>query len=154
MSLRAEITEAMKDAMRAKDERTLATTRLINAEMKKRDIDARPKGNMDGINDDEIRSMLQGMIKQRRESADLYTKGNRPELAQQENEEITVIERFLPKQMDEAAVKVAITATISAVGAASIKDMGKVMGELKKNYAGQMDFAQAGALVKGLLPAA
>ncbi len=154
MSLRTQITEAMKDAMRAKDERTLATTRLINAEMKKRDIDARPKGNMDGINDDEIRSMLQGMIKQRRESADLYTKGNRPELAQQETEEITVIERFLPKQMDEAAVKAAITATISAVGAASIKDMGKVMGELKKNYAGQMDFAQAGTLVKALLPAA
>ena len=153
MSLRTQITDAMKDAMRSKDERSLGAVRLIMAELKKRDIDARPKGITDGISDDDIRSMMQGMIKQRRESVELYQKGNRPELAKQESDEISVIERFLPQQMDEAAIKAAIMQVIAATGAASVKDMGKVMAELKKNYVGQMDFAVAGALVKGALGA-
>src|SRR5262249_15415826 len=140
--------DALKDAMRNKNERAVATVRLILAELKKRDIDARPKGIADGIPETEIGSMLQGMIKQRRESIELYQKGNRADLVKQESEEIAVIERFLPKQMSEAEVKDAIGKTIKAIGASSIKDMGKVMAELKKNYAGQMDFAQAGALVK------
>ncbi|MDE1901896.1 MAG: GatB/YqeY domain-containing protein [Alphaproteobacteria bacterium] len=149
--LRTQITDAMKDALRAKDESALSTTRLILAKLKDLDIAARAKGNMDGINDDEIRSALQGMIKQRRESIALYEKGNRPELAQQESGEIAVIERFLPAQMDEAAVKAAIDTIVAATGAAGIKDMGKVMGELKKTYAGQMDFSLAGPLVKARL---
>jgi uncharacterized protein YqeY len=149
--LRTQINEAMKEALRAKDERTLATTRLIISRMRDLDIAARPKGNMEGINEDEIMSMLQSMVKQRRESIGMYEKGNRPDLVKQESEEITVIERFLPKQMDEAAVKEAIEKAISATGASSVKDMGKVMGELKKAYAGQMDFSQAGSWVKARL---
>ncbi len=151
--LRTQINDALKDAMRAKDERATGTIRLMIAEMKKRDIEARPKGNADGINDAEITGMLQGMIKQRRESIELYQKGNRADLVKQESEEITVIEKFLPQQMSEAEVKAAITKTVAAIGAAGIKDMGKVMAELKKNYAGQMDFAMAGALVKSQLAA-
>ncbi len=149
--LRNEINDAMKEALRNKDERTLATTRMIIAKMKDLDIAARPKGNKDGIGDDEIRTMLQGMIKQRRESITLYQQGNRADLVKQESEEIAVIERFLPKQMSEDEMKAAIAKAISATGAASIKDMGKVMGELKKTYAGQMDFAAAGATVKSQL---
>lgn len=151
--LRTQITEAMKDAMRNKDERALSTLRMVLAKIKDKDIEARPKGNMDGINAEEILGLLQGMIKQRRESIALYQQGNRPDLVKQESEEIAVIERFLPKQMNEAEAKAAISAAITATGASSIKDMGKVMAELKKTCAGQMDFAQAGALVKGLLGA-
>ena len=149
--LRTQINDAMKDALRAKDERTLATTRLIISRMRDLDIAARPKGNADGINDAELLTMLQGMIKQRRESITMYEKGNRPDLVKQESEEITVIERFMPKQMDAAAISAAIEKAIATTGAAGIKDMGKVMGELKKTYAGQMDFSQAGAAVKAKL---
>ncbi len=146
--LRTNITNAMKDALRAKDERTLATTRLMLARMKDLDIDARAKGNAEGIGNAEIMSMLQGMIKQRRESITMYEKGGRADLVKQESEEISVIEKFLPKQMDDAAVAAAIDKAIAATGASSVKDMGKVMGELKKAYAGQMDFSKAGGLVK------
>jgi uncharacterized protein YqeY len=151
MTLRTQITDAMKNAMLAKEEATLGAVRLIMAELKKRDIDARPKGLADGIPDEEILGMLQGMIKQRRESIALYEKGNRADLVKQESHEIAVIERFLPKQMGEAEVKDAIEKTVASTGAAGIKDMGKVMAELKKTFAGQMDFAQASALVKGRL---
>ena len=151
MSLRAQINDALKTAMLAKEERTVGALRLINAKLKDLDIAARPKGVTDGIKDDEIATMMQGMIKQRRESVALYEKGNRPELAKQESDEIAVIERFLPKQMDEAAVKEAIDKIVVATGAKDVKDMGKVMGELKKTYAGQMDFSQAGPLVKARL---
>lgn len=150
MTLRTQITDAMKDAMRAKDEATLAAVRLIMAELKKRDIDSRPKGITE-ISDDDILSMMQSMIKQRRESITLYEKGNRPDLVKQESGEIAVIERFLPKQMGEAEVKAAIQKAIAATGAAGIKDMGKVMAEMKKTYAGQMDFAAASNAVKALL---
>ncbi len=151
--LRAQFNDALKTAMLGKDERAVATIRLINAKLKDLDIAARPKGNADGINEAEIQSMLQRMVKQRRESIALYEKGNRPDLAKQESEEIAVIERFLPKQMGEAEMKDAVGKAIAATGAQGIKDMGKVMGELKKTYAGQMDFAQAGALVKSQLAA-
>jgi len=153
MTLRTQITDAMKDAMRAKEEATLGAVRLIMAELKKRDIDARPKGVTDGIPDEEILSMLQGMIKQRRESIALYEKGNRADLVKQESSEIAVIERFLPQQMGEAEVKAAIAKIVATVGATSVKDMGKVMAEMKKVYAGQMDFAQASNLVKTALSA-
>lgn len=151
MSLRAELTEAMKTAMRAKEELALSTIRMVLAKLKDQDIAARPSGNTEGINDDQIRAMMQGMIKQRRESITLYQQGNRQDLVDKEAGEIAVIERFLPKQMDEAATKDAVQKAIAATGAASIKDMGKVMGELKKAYTGQMDFAAAGAVVKSLL---
>lgn len=149
--LRESFKEALKDAMRAKDQRRVSTIRLITAALKDRDIAARPSGNMDGISDADILSMLQGMIKQRRESAELYEKGGRPELARQENEEIAIIERFLPKQMDEGEVKAAIAEAVAAVGALSVKDMGKVMGELKAKFAGRMDYSKVGGEVKKAL---
>ena len=146
--LRSQINDALKDAMRAKDDRTVATVRLMISRMKDLDIAARPKGNANGITSDEILAMLQSMIKQRRESIALYEKGNRADLVKQESEEIAIIERFLPTQMNEAAVKEAIEKIIAATGAKEVKDMGKVMAEMKKTYAGQMDFSQASALVK------
>ncbi len=149
--LRDDITNAMKDAMRAKDEATLGAVRMIMAKLKDADIAARPSGNANGISDEQIMSLLQGMVKQRRESIALYEQGKRQDLADKERAEIAVIERFLPKQMDEAAVKEAVAKAITATGAASVKDMGKVMGELKKAYAGQMDFSAVGPIVKGLL---
>jgi uncharacterized protein YqeY len=151
MSLRTQFTDALKTAMMAKDERSVATLRMIISRMKDLDIAARPKGNADGIKNDEIMSMLQGMIKQRRESIALYEKGNRADLVKQESEEITVIERFLPQQMNEGVVKEAIDKIVAATGAKDVKDMGKVMAELKKTYAGQMDFSLAGPLVKARL---
>jgi uncharacterized protein YqeY len=151
MPIRTDINAALKTAMLAKDESSVAALRLINAKLKDADIAARPKGVTDGIKDDEILSLLQGMIKQRRESITMYEKGNRPELAAAEQHEIVTIERFLPKQMDDDAVRDAIDKIVAATGAKDVKDMGKVMGELKKAYAGQMDFSQAGPLVKARL---
>jgi len=149
--IRENITNAMKDAMRAHDQATLDAVRMVMAKLKDADIAARSTGNMDGIDETHILSLLQGMVKQRRESIELYKKGNRQDLVDKEQAEIVVIERFLPKQMDEAAIKDAAVKAIAATGAASIKDMGKVMGALKKDYTGQMDFAAAGAIIKGLL---
>jgi len=149
--LRADLNEALKKAMLGKDPETVAAIRLINAKLKDMDIAARPKGNTEGISDTEIQAMMQGMIKQRHESIVMYEKGNRPDLVKQESGEIAVIERFLPRQMGEDEMKAAIAKAVADTGAASIKDMGKVMAELKKNFTGQMDFAAAGALVKGQL---
>jgi uncharacterized protein YqeY len=149
--LRDEFTERMKTALRAKDTRTLSTVRLIIAALKDRDIAARGEGNSAGITDPDIQRLLQGMIKQRRESIELYHKGNRPELARQEGEEITVIESFLPRQMDDSAIEAAAQAAIAESGAAGIKDMGKVMGALRERHAGVLDMAKAGAAVKRLL---
>lgn len=149
--LRARFSDALKDAMRAKKERAVGTLRLILAALKDRDIAARGKGNHDGISEEEIGQMLQSMIKTRRESITLYEQGGRVELADQEREEIAIIETFLPKQMSEAEVISAIKAAMSETGAASIKDMGKVMAVLKTRFAGQMDFSKASAAVKQLL---
>jgi len=149
--LRERFKEDLKNAMRAKDQRAVSTIRLIAAALKDRDIAARPSGNTEGIAEADILSMLQGMIKQRRESAELYEKGGRPELAQQENEEIAIIEGFLPKQMSDDEVKAAIAEAVATVGAASVKDMGKVMAELKAKFAGQMDFSKVGGEVKKAL---
>jgi len=146
--LRNSLNDALKTAMRERDAATTSTLRMILAALKDRDIAARPKGITTGIGDDEIASMLQGMIKQRRESIEMYQKGNRADLVDKESAEITVIERFLPQQMDDSAVVAAIDAAIAAVGAASVKDMGKVMAELKARFAGQMDFSKASGLVK------
>ena len=149
--LREAITERMKTALRAKDTRTLSTVRLIMAALKDRDIAARTDGDRPQIPDSEVLRMLQGMVKQRRESIELYQKGNRPELAQQESEEIAVIESFLPQQMDEAGIEAAAKAAIVESGAAGIKDMGKVMAALRERHAGVIDLAKAGAVVKRLL---
>ena len=146
--LRDAFSERLKQAMRAKDTRTLSAVRLILAALKERDVAARGSGNQEGIPDPEILRLLQGMIKQRRESIALYRQGNRPELAQQEEEEIAVIESFLPKQMNEEEITAAAKAAIADVGAAGVKDMGKVMGVLRERHAGVIDMGRAGAVVK------
>jgi len=149
--LRDRIKEAMKTAMKAKDEIGLAATRLILAALKDRDIAARSKGNTDGISDDELLGMLQSMIKQRRDSIEMYEKGGRPELAEREASEIDVIETFLPEQMSEDAANAAIDAVMKELEAASMKDMGRVMAALKERHAGSMDFGKASGLVKARL---
>src|SRR5512145_1983958 len=140
--LRPQLNDKLKSAMLAKNARVVSTIRLILAALKDRDIAARSRGVMDGIGDDEILSMLQSMIKQRRESISLYEQGGRLELAQQEQDEITIIETFLPQQMDDAETLEAVRAVIAEIGAAGIKDMGKVMAALKERFAGRMDFTK------------
>jgi uncharacterized protein YqeY len=151
MSLRARITDALKEAMKARREREVSTLRMVLAGLKNRDIAAREKGVNDGIGDAEIASMLQWMVKQRRESVELYEKGGRAELAAAEREEIAIIESFLPRQLDAAAAEAAIKAIIAETGAAGVKDMGKVMAALKAKLAGQLDLAAAGAVARKLL---
>ena len=151
MALREQFTTALKESMKAGQQRRVSTVRMILAALKDRDIDARGKGNPNGIEDGDIQRMLQGLIKQRREAIELYKQGNRPELAQQEQEEIAIIEAFLPKQMSEAEAETAIKQVIGAVGASSVKDMGKVMAALKEKYSGQLDLSKAGGIVKKLL---
>lgn len=143
---------AMKEAMRAGDKRRLATVRLITAALKDRDIEARGAGR-DAITDDEILSLLQKMIKQREESAAIYAANNRPDLHDQEREEIAVINTFLPKQMDEGETRAAIEAVIAELGAVGLRDMGKVMSALKERFPGKMDFGKANPVVKHLLGA-
>ena len=149
--LRARLSEALKTAMKAHEARAVSTLRMVLSTLKNRDIAARDKGNMAGIDDAEIGQMLQGMVKQRRESIVLYEKGNRPELARQEAEEITIIEGFLPQQLSDAELEAAVKAAIAATGAATAKDMGRVMASLREKHAGQMDFAKASAAAKKLL---
>ena len=146
--LRQRLNDAYKDAMKTRDARGVSTMRMVLAALKDRDIAARPAGNAAGIGEGEIVDMLQKMVKQRHESIALYKQGNRPELVQQEEEEIAVIERFLPKQLSEAEAATAIDGVLAETKAASLKDMGKVMAALKERYAGRLDFAKAGALVK------
>jgi uncharacterized protein YqeY len=151
MDLRASIMAATKQAMKDKAANRLSTLRLISAAIKDRDIAARADGNDEGVGDDELLSILGKMTRQRSESAKTYEEAGRIDLAERELEEITVIEEFLPRQLDEGEVDAAIDAAIRTVGAASIRDMGKVMGELKGKYTGQMDFGSVGAKVKGKL---
>ena len=153
MSLRAQLNDAMKEAMKTKDGKRLATVRLVLAALKDKDIAARSETSRDLLGDDEILGLLAKMIKQREESAVAYDAGNRPELATGEREEIAIIRSFMPAQMDEAGVKAAAQTVIAELGAASIKDMGKVMAAMKERYAGQMDFARASAIVKETLSA-
>jgi uncharacterized protein YqeY len=148
MEKRTELTNAMKEAMKSKDQVALSTIRLIQAALKDRDIDARGKGNPDGISDAEILSMMQSMIKQRQESAATYRSANRPELAEQEEAEIKVIERFLPAQMDEAGIEKVVINLMTELSVTDVRDMGKVMAELKTRYAGQLDMAKASSMVK------
>ena len=146
--LRDDISQALKTAMKAKDQRVTSTLRLIMAAIKDRDIAARGGSASDGISDDEIMKVMQTMIKQRRDSIDMYEKGNRPELAQQEADEIEIIREFLPEQMTDEAVEAAVASVIEELGAASLKDMGRTMGHLREHYAGRMDFGKASSLLK------
>jgi uncharacterized protein len=151
MALRDALSTALKQAMKAGDQRRVSTVRMVLAALKERDIDARGKGNPNGIDEGDIQRMMQGLVKQRREAIELYKRGNRPELAQQEQEEIAVIESFLPKQMSDTEAEAAIKGVIAATGAQSVKDMGRVMAALKEKYSGQLDLSKAGGVVKKLL---
>ncbi len=146
--LRTRLSDTLKASMKERDQRSVSTLRLILAALKDQDIALKGKGNKEGLTDDQILSLLQSMIKQRRESIKLYEQGGRMELAQREAEEIAVIEEFLPEQMSDDEMAAVITGIIGEVGAESLKDMGKAMGALKEQYAGQMDFAKASAMVK------
>ncbi len=148
--MRETITAALKHATKAQDKRRISTLRLISAAIKDRDIAARTAGK-DQATDGELLELLAKMIKQREESEKIYADAGRAELAKQEAEEIVIIREFLPKQLSAGDMDQAIAAAIKTTGAASIKDMGKVMAELKAKYAGQMDFAKASAAVKAKL---
>jgi len=149
--IREQIKKRLVEAMKAKDEKATGTLRLINASIKDKDIEARPKGILDGIDDGAILSLLQSMIKQRKESIDMYTKGGRADLAANEQAEIDIIQSFLPKQMSDDEIKAAIEALVAETGATSVKDMGKVMGALKAKYAGQLDMGKASGMTKSIL---
>ena len=149
--LRPQLSQALKDAMRAKDERAISTVRLILAALKDRDIAARGDGNTDGVSDEEILQLLQKMIKQRQESIKMYEEGGRVELAAQEQGEIDIINRFLPQQFTVEEIAEAVDRTIAETGASSVKDMGRLMSELRGRYAGQMDFGKASGIAKARL---
>ena len=134
--------------MKAKDSRTISTVRMIIAGLKERDVGARGQGNVEGVSEDEIRRMLQAMIKQRRESIALYEKGKRADLVRQELEEIAVIESFLPRQLDEGEIEAAAIAAIAETGAMKLSDMGKVMTALRERHAGAIALGKAGAIVR------
>jgi len=153
VSTREKIQDAMKEALKNKDMERLAAIRLIVAAMKDKDVASRTDGRNDGISESDLMSMLQSMIKQRTESAKIYRENNRPELADKEDKEIAVIESFLPAQMSDDEVAKVIGDIIAAIGAAGMKDMGKVMAELKAKYAGQLDMGKAGAVIKQKLSA-
>jgi uncharacterized protein YqeY len=149
--LRERFTAEMKEAMKAGEKGKLGAIRLIQAALKDKDIEARGNGK-EPLSDEEILALLQKMVKQRQESITMYEQGGRTELAQQEKDEVAVITSYLPQQMDEAETKAAIEAAIAETGAASMKDMGKVVGVLRAKYVGRMDFAKASGLVKDMLP--
>ena len=151
MGLRDQFNEALKAAMKAKEAGRVGTLRMILAAVKDRDIAARSENNRDLVSDEDLLTLLAKMVKQREESAEIYDKGGRPELAAQERSEIEIIREFMPKQMSAEEAKAAAAAVIAEIGAASVKDMGKLMGALKARYAGKMDFGKAGGLVKELL---
>ena len=143
--------KSLKDAMRARDTQKISTIRLINAAIKDRDIAIRSEDNLEGVSDEEILSILSKMIKQRKESAKQYEEGGRLELAQQELEEIEIIENFLPRQLDLNEIEQIVKKIILEINANSLRDMGKVMNLLKENYSGKMDFGKAGVVAKELL---
>lgn len=148
--LRSRFTDALKAAMLAKDAARTSTVRMIIAKLKETDINARPSG-VERVPDDQIVAMLRGMVKSRRESAELYRQGNRADLVEKEEAEIAVIESFLPQQMDDAAMEAAVSAAIAEAGASSVKDMGKVMGVLRARHGAVLDLGKAGPMVKAKL---
>lgn len=148
MDKRTEINNALKDALKSKDVVATATVRLILAALKDRDISARSKGNSEGVDETEILSMLSSMIKQRQESAKVYSEAGRDDLAEREEQEVDIIQSFMPAQLTDEELSNAISDLIAELGASDIKDMGKVMAELKSRYAGQVDMSKAGAEVR------
>ncbi len=148
--LRDTLQTALKEAMKSRDMVSVGAIRLIIAGQKEKDVMARGAGK-ECATDTELLSMMQSMIKQRIESVKIYTDANRPELAEKEQAEISVIEKFLPKQMTQDEIIAIISTIISTTGATSIKDMGKVMGQLKADYAGQLDFGFASSKIKEML---
>jgi uncharacterized protein len=151
MGLRDQLSDAVKDAMKARDAKRLGTLRLIQANIKDKDIAHRSEQSREAVSDDEILQLFGKLIKSREDSIALYEKGGRPELAQAERDEIAIIREFMPRQLDEIETRAAIAAIVAETGAASLKDMGKVMAALKERYAGTMDFGKAGALLKAQL---
>lgn len=147
--MRAQFTDDLKTAMKAGEKRRVETIRMVMAALKERDIEARTSGKP--VGDEDILALLQKLVKSRQESAEIYEKAGRDDLATQEREEVAIIAAYLPKQLDDAAVKAAVEATIAETGAASMKDMGKVVAALKAKFAGQMDFSKASAAVKAAL---
>lgn len=147
--LREDLQKALKESMLAKDTQRVSAVRLIIAGMKEKDVDARGKGQKEA-SETELLSMMQNMIKQRKDSIDMYLKGNRQDLADKEQAEINVIETFLPKQMNDDEILAAVKAAVADTGATSMKDMGKIMGILKSKYAGQMDFGKVSSVIKTL----
>lgn len=148
--LRDQLNDALKDAMKSKDPRRVSTLRLVNAALKNADIEARGQGK-EALGDDAVLGVMQKMIKQRQESAELYDKGNRPELATQEREEIEIITGFLPQQMSDLEAGSVIRQIVHEINAQGLKDMGRTMAALKERFAGKMDFGKASAKVKELL---
>ncbi len=153
MELRAKVNTAVKQAMRERDQTRLSTLRLINAAFKDRDIAARAEGNENGVDEVQLLAILDKMVKQRRESVRSYEEGGRLDLADQEQEEIEIIEEFLPRALSDDEVEKAVDDAVAEIGASSIRDMGRVMGVLKTRYTGQMDFGQVGPKVKQRLAA-
>jgi len=152
MSLRDKLSTDMKEAMKAGDKKKLATVRLMLSAIKEKDINTRTEGHDSAlIPDAAIMDVLTKMVKQRQDSIAAFDQGGRPELAQNERDEMLIIQSYMPKQMDEAEAKAAVADVIKAVGATSVKDMGKVMAELKAKFSGQMDMGKAGGIVKSLL---
>jgi len=148
--LRDDINKALTEAQKAKNERTVSTLRMVNATLKNADIEARGQGKPP-LADADLLALLQKMIKQRQESVEMYKKGGRDDLVQQEQEEIAIISGYLPKQMSDDEMKAAIDSAVAETGAAGMKDMGKVIAVLRGKYAGQMDFGKASGLVKARL---
>lgn len=148
--MREELANALNEAIKSKDKRRVCTLRLIHAAIKDRDIANRGVGK-DPVSEDDIRTILAKMVKQREESATIYEDGNRLDLAEQEREEIAIIRSFLPQQLDEAKVKNACEQVINEIGADGLRDMGKCMSTLKQRFAGQMDFGKASGIVKEML---
>ena len=150
-TLRQAFADRLKQALKARDARSVSTVRLMLAALKERDVAARGQGNLEGVAEAEIQQMLQSMIKQRREAITLYEQGKRLDLAQQEREEIAVIEGFLPRQFEEAEIEEAAAAITAQMGASGVKDIGKVMAALRARHAGVVDFARAAVIVRRLL---
>ena len=151
MAIREQISDGLKEAMKSKDTARLATLRLISAAIKDKDIDKRSEGSDEGVTGEDVLAILSKMVKQRRESARAYEEGGRLDLAEREHSEITVIEEYLPRKLSDAEVAEAIEKAIEEAEATSIRDMGKVIGRLKAQYNGQMDFGRVGLIVKSQL---
>ena len=149
--MRSELDENLKEAIKSQEKQRVATLRLINAAIKDRDIAVRSEENTEGVSDDEIILILSNMVKQRKQSIIQYEEGGRIELAEREREEIKIIQEFLPNQLTNDEIRAEISKIIDAEDQLSIKDMGKIMGELKNKFSGRMDFGKASEIVKALL---